>query len=50
MGGAFPNYAMSMQHLEKECMQKILDSKCIEDDKKKVIELASEIKIAIILF
>ena len=41
---------MSTQHLRKECMQKILENKCAEDDDKEAIELASEIKIAVMFF
>ena len=37
MGGAFPNRVTSTQHLGKECMQKILENKCAEDDNKEAI-------------
>ena len=50
MRGAFPNHMISTQHLGKECMQKILGNKFDEDDKKEAIELASEIKIAVVSF
>ena len=44
MGGAFLNHVMFMQYLGKECVKKALDN---ADD---TIELASEIKIAVVLF
>ena len=50
MGGAFPNHMISTQHLGKDCIRKILDNKYDENDKKDPIELATEIKIAVISF
>lgn len=50
MGGAFPNHIISTQHLGKECIKKILDNKDETDPTKNAIELASEIKIAVVSF
>ena len=44
MGGSFPNHIISTQHLGKECIDKILDNK------DEPIDLASEVKIAVISF
>ena len=50
MGGAYPNHIISTQHLGKDCIRKILDNKDESDSTKDAIELASEIKIAVISF
>lgn len=48
MGGSCPNHMISTQHLGKDCIRKILDN--ASDDKHQAIELASEVKIAVISF
>jgi hypothetical protein len=50
MGGAYPNHMISTEHLGKECIMQILENKDKTDSTKDAIELASEIKIAVVSF
>ena len=50
MGGSYPNHMISTEHLGKDCINKILENKDKTDSNKEAIELASEIKIAVVAF
>ena len=50
MGGSFPNHMISTQNLGRECIKKILDNKDEKDINKNIIDLAKEIKIAVVSF
>ena len=50
MGGSYPNHMMTTEHLGKDCVNQILENKDKIDSTKDAIELASEIKIAVVAF
>ena len=50
MGGPYPNHMISTEHLGKDCVNQILENKDKIDSTKDAIELASEIKIAVVAF
>ena len=50
MGGSYPNHMISTEHLGKDCVNQILENKDKIDSTKDAIELASEIKIAVVAF
>ena len=50
MGGSYPNQMISTEHLGKEFVKDTLDNKDKTDRTKDAIELASEVKIAVIAF